>query len=106
MNRPFVVDYEEGKVGEYENDDVNDGDNLDDILDAEEGVTDEETDNNPKENVPRILRVTVQYFGSGIPLPFFRANQPNHDYYASNITLHNMNFVDCASGQCFYFLLR
>jgi hypothetical protein len=75
MNRPFVVDYEEGKVGEYENDDVNDGDNLDDILDAEEGVTDEETDNNPKENVPRILRVTVQDFGSGIPLPFYGAKQ-------------------------------
>ena len=44
--------------------------------------------------------MTVQDFGSGIPLPFYGADQPNHDYYASNITLLNMNFVDCATGRC------
>ena len=46
------------------------------------------------------MRVSIQDFGSGIPLPHYGAKQPNHDYYASNITLNNMNFVDCATGMC------
>ena len=59
-----------------------------------------ERNNNPEETVPRFLRVTVQDFGSGIPLPYYGAVQPNHDYFASNLTVHNMNFVDCGTGQC------
>ena len=95
LNRPLVVDYEEGRIGLEENDGTAwDDFNLEVTDDAE--VEPSETGG----NVRRILRVTVQDFGSGIPLPYYGANQPNHDYFASNITLHNMNFVDCASGRC------
>ena len=95
LNRPLVEDYEEGRIGLEEND----GTAWDDFnleLTDDAGVEPSETGG----NVRRILRVTVQDFGSGIPLPYYGANQPNHDYFASNITLHNMNFVDCASGRC------
>ena len=77
-----------------ENNDVSDWDNLDDSLNREDDdVMDEDTEINTEESVPRILRVSVQDVGSGIPLPSYGSNQPNHDYFASNITLHNMNFL-------------
>ena len=56
-------------------------------------VMDEDTEINTEESVPRILRGSVQDVGSGIPLPSYGSNQPNHDYFASNITLYNMNFL-------------
>ena len=95
LNRPFVVDYKGGNVGDHdENNDVSDWDNLDDSLNREDDdVMDEDTEINTEESVPRILRVSVQDVGSGIPLPSYGSNQPNHDYFASNITLHNMNFL-------------
>ena len=97
LNRPLVENYEEGLVGAYDEDDGTDENNFDSDLndDNEEGTNDE-----PGEKNPRALRVSVQDFGSGIPLPSYGADQPNHDYFASNITLHNMNFVDCETGLC------
>ena len=99
LNRPLVEDYEEGRIG-LELEEV-DGILWDDF-ERNTNVTDErdEEQSEAGENNQRLLRVTVQDFGSGIPLPFYGADQPNHDYYASNITLHNMNFVDCATGRC------
>ena len=101
LNRPFVIDVEDGTLGELESAD-NAG--LAAVYDFD--YEDENTDEaNPEteEQLGRKLKVTVEDFGSGIPLPHFGASQPNHDYYASNLTLNNMNFVDCASGQCSIF---
>ena len=102
LNRPLVVDYEEGRVGLEEIADPIWDDDFDmtDAVDETEVEQTEVEQTEAGENNHRILRVTVQDFGAGIPLPFYGANQPNHDYYASNITLHNMNFVDCATGRC------
>ena len=96
LNRPLMEEYEEGRVGLEESD----GTVRDDFDVNIAGDTEEEPSETGADG-HRTLRVTVQDFGSGIPLPFYGANQPNHDYYASNITLHNMNFVDCASGRCY-----
>ena len=103
LNRPFVVDYEEGLVGVYDDGEGDWEDVLENVDLEEESTSNEgkgERNNNPEETVPRFLRVTVQDFGSGIPLPYYGAVQPNHDYFASNLTVHNMNFVDCGTGQC------
>ena len=113
LNRPFVVDYQEGYLGASEAEDP--GDNSDQIFDLDHGEDEDasEQDTGDLENneavmseeveAPRKHRVSVQDYGSGIPLPHYGASQPNHDYYASNITLHNMNVVDCASGHCHIF---
>ena len=97
LNRPLVEDYEDGRVGAEENigvvwDNFESNEADDDVMEVEPVER--------EENNRRVLRVTVQDFGSGIPLPYYGATQPNHDYFASNITLHNMNFVDCATGRC------
>ena len=62
-----------GNVGDHdENNDVSDWDNRDDSLNRkDDDVMDEDTEINTEESVPRILRDSVQDFGSGIPLPFF-----------------------------------
>ena len=97
----MVEDYQEGVIGIEE--DVRD---LADINDDSEVQLNEvrEVDLNDNSQDPpptqRKLRVTVQDFGAGIPLPKYGASQPNHDYYASNLTVHNMNFVNCATGLC------
>ena len=101
LNRTLVEDYQEGVIGIEE--DVRD---LADINDDSEVQLNEvrEVDLNDNSQDPpptqRKLRVTVQDFGAGIPLPKYGASQPNHDYYASNLTVHNMNFVNCATGLC------
>ena len=98
INRPFIVDHQEGIVG-HEEDIVSEDEETPVIEEEEEPVPVDDTDEEPPA-VSRKLRVTVQDFGSGIPMPRYGADRPNHDYYASNITLNNMNFVDCSSGQC------
>ena len=98
LNRPLVVDYEEGRVGENEDD--GSYDDFDRGLNADNDDGEEVSGDEPRDKGPRDLLVSVQDFGSGIPLPSYGANQPNHDYYASNMTVHNMNFVDCATGRC------
>ena len=101
LNRPFVVDYEEGLDGDFDDGEADRIDALDNFNPGDEDNNiEDESNEDSEEIVPRDARVTVQDFGSGIPLPFYGANQPNHDYYASNITVHNMNFVECATGQC------
>lgn len=109
LNRPFVVDYQEGSIGGSE---AEDGDISDQIFDLDNGEDEqvlgddlENNENAESEEVQaaRKQRVTVHDYGSGIPLPHYGASQPNHDYYASNITLHNMNIVDCATGHCHIF---
>ena len=117
LNRPWVVDYQEGIVGAGD-DDYAHNSNIDPIYDLEEVEDVEQTameiEQNDSENnddseaiveAPRKLRVSVQDYGSGIALPHYGACQPNHDYYASNLTLNNMNYVDCATGNCniFYY---
>ena len=108
LNRPFVKDHVMGTVGEEEPD-AEYNKEVDLILDLSPANEDIESDNNVEEideetksaeTVSRKMKVSVQDFGSGIPLPHYGANQPNHDYYASNLTLHNMNFVDCSTGIC------
>ena len=97
-----MIDVEDGTLGELESAD-NAGLAAVYDFDYEDENTDEANPEN-EEQLGRKLKVTVEDFGSGIPLPHFGASQPNHDdYYASNLTLNNMNFVDCASGQCSIF---
>jgi hypothetical protein len=36
------------------------------------------------------VRVTVEDYGSGRPLPSYEAVQPNKDYFNSNLSLYNM----------------
>ena len=112
LNRPFLVD---GNVelGLEEEDEENHSqpDENDIELDEENHSHPDENDieideENPgAENVvsaesSRKLRVTVQDYGAGIALPRYGGSQPNGDYYASNLTLNNMNFVNCANGEC------
>ena len=40
------------------------------------------------------LRVTVQDFEAGLALPRYGGDQPNTDYYASNLIVNNMTFVN------------
>ena len=97
LNRPFVVDYQEGNLGASEAEDP--GDNSDQIFDLDHGADEDasEQDTGDLENneavmseeveAPRKHRVSVQDYGSGIPLPHYGASQPNHDYYASQQVL-------------------
>ena len=98
LNRPFVIDVQEGVLGQEDH-----------INEVEHGAVDEgeelapaEADGEQEEavNTSSRLRVSVQDYGSGIAMPRYGADRPNHDYYANNITLHNMNYVDCSSGHC------
>ena len=93
LNRPFVIDQQVGVLGRDEDVGSLDGGGF---IDEEENQI-EEREAPP---APRKLRVVLQDFGAGIPLPKYGADQPNHDYYASNLTLHNFNIVDCSSGHC------
>ena len=114
LNRTFVVDHIEGTVGD-EDEVINDGleilsDRGDDDYQIEPDVVGgggdgDECRDGSDGTISRKLRISVQDYGSGIPLPHYGATQPNHDYYASNLTLHNMNFVNCATGNCniFYY---
>ena len=94
LNRPFLIDVVEGTIGSLEEGDEGQTDINENYVEEDEdnhqaGML-EENDN----NVRRRLRVSSQDFGAGIPLPHYGASQPNHDYYASNLTLNNMNFVE------------
>ena len=103
LNRPFLIDVVEGTIGSLEEGDegqtdINENYVEEDAENHQAGML-EENDN----NVRRRLRVSIQDYGAGIPLPHYGASQPNHDYYASNLTLNNMNFVDCGTGACHIF---
>ena len=39
-------------------------------------------------------------FGAGLALPRYGGDQSNADYYASNLIVNNMNFVNCANSEC------
>ena len=98
LNRPFVINIQEGVLGQGDhNNEVGHGafDEEEERAHAEAGVEGEEA-----ANVSNKLRVSVQDYGSGLAMPRYGADRPNHDYYANNITLHNMNYVDCSSGHC------
>ena len=113
LNRPFVVDFVGGNLGvsEAEDDgyiydqvcDLDLGEDGDTAGDGSRDIENNEDAASQEVEAPRKQRVSVQDYGSGIPLPHYGASQPNHDYYASNITLHNMNVVDCGSGHCHVF---
>ena len=99
LNRPFVIDVVNGTIGTLEEEEEDETDRYDNYIeddkeDQEVSVADEIN------NDRRRLRVSIQDYGAGIPLPHYGASQPNHDYYASNLTLNNMNFVDCGTGTC------
>ena len=96
LNRPFVIDIPEGVLGQGD-DNIGDGDfdEGDELAPAHVVGEEEEAANDSYK-----LRVSVQDYGSGIAMPRYGADRPNHDYYANNITLHNMNYVDCRSGHC------
>ena len=96
LNRPFVIDIPEGVLGQGD-DNIGDGDfdEGDKLAPAHVGGEEEEAANDSYK-----LRVSFQDYGSGIAMPRYGADRPNHDYYANNITLHNMNYVDCRSGHC------
>ena len=40
------------------------------------------------------LSVTIEDYGSENPLPHYRLNRPNADYFNSSIHLRNMNIID------------
>ena len=98
LNRPFVIDVVEGTIGNPEEVGEGEGDNENYVEDDEENQVASMREEN--DNDKRSLRVSIQDYGAGIPLPHYGASQPNHDYYASNLTLNNMNFVDCGTGIC------
>ena len=105
LNRPFVRYHVDGTIGE--DDDAQDNALSDAFLEFNSDESDSEEGQEEKSKEPAVdkerkrkMRVSIQDFGSGVPLPYYGANQPNHDYYASNLTLHNMNFVDPATGNC------
>ena len=106
INRPFVTDVEDGTLGEADEgaDDIEGDDLSAGLFEDDEGNSEPIVEDGEEalvgEREKRKLRVSIQDFGSGIPLPHYGASQPNHDYYASNLTLHNMNFVDCATETC------
>ena len=94
LNRSFVVADEAGELRQEE-EDVPEA--LDEVMSTDENDNPAEV---PTPPTKRKLRVTVQDYGAGIALPRYSASQPNADYYASNLTLNNMNFVNCANGVC------
>ena len=74
MNQPLLIDVQEGTLGD-EGDTV--GNNIDNYVPEDEQNDEEERDNQERvnqpeetnENVRRNLRVTIQDYGAGIPLP-------------------------------------
>ena len=102
LNRPFVINIQEGVLGQGDhNNEVGHGafDEEEERAHAEAGV-EVGVEGEEAANVSNKLRVSVQDYGSGLAMPRYGADRPNHDYYANSITLHNMNYVDCSSGHC------
>ena len=100
LNRPFLVDVRDGHLGQEEEhgEDQQQTEHGDDELNLD--VTQDDDPAGGTQNSNRKLRVTVQDFGAGLALPRYGGDQPNADYYASNLVVNNMNFVNCANGEC------